>query len=205
MDIDEVPSPIDFHDPYAVQEWIKTTASKRPWRPDFFRKYVEALGAKFDRPFSVLELGSGPGFLAERVLECCTVSHYALVDFSAIMLTLARQRLEPFIGRIDLLQRDFRSSDWTRDLERYDAIISLQAVHEVRHKQRIPSLFGQVYELLAVQGLFLFCDHYVELDSTSNLFLTITGHRDTLLAANFRDVQCLLDKGSMALWQAKKL
>ena len=152
-----------------------------------------------------MEFGSGPGFLAERVLECCPVSHYVLVDFSAIMLTLARQRLEPFIGRIDLLQRDFRLSDWTRDLERYDAIISLQAVHEVRQKKRIPVLFGQVYELLALQGLFLFCDHYVEPDSTSNLFLTITGHRDTLLAANFRDVQCLLDKGSMALWQAKKL
>jgi len=46
---------------------------------------------------SVLELGCGPGFLSEALLQ--KIARYTLVDFSAQMLDLSRSRLAKFKDR----------------------------------------------------------------------------------------------------------
>ena len=205
---DDVPSPIDFHNSEHAKRWIEETAHKRPWRPEFFNLYVEALNEKFDHPIAMLELGSGPGLLAEQILRHCTVRSFDALDFSAAMLSLAYSRLEPLLERIRFVQRDFRLSEWVKGLGPYDAIVSMQAVHEVRHKRRIPALLDQVYGLLEENGLFLFCDHYLEPENPNknvNLYLTQEEQKDALADAGFADIRCLLDKGGMTLWSATKV
>jgi cyclopropane fatty-acyl-phospholipid synthase-like methyltransferase len=89
----------------------------------------------------------------------------------------------------------------------YDAVISMQAVHEVRHKQHIPALLAQIYGLLVQNGLFLFCDHYAEPDNRSknpDLYLTREDQAVALLNARFRNIECVFDKGGMAFWSATK-
>ena len=112
MSINDVPSPIDFHDPEDAKAWIEETARKRPWRPEFFNVYVETLNKKFHHPFSILELGAGPGLLAEQILRRCALRSFVLLDFSAAMLSIASHRLQPFCERTRFVQRDFRSSSW---------------------------------------------------------------------------------------------
>ena len=208
MRIDDVPSPINFQDLHDAEAWIEQTTRNRPWRTEFFSMYVKALNQRFDQPISVLELGSGPGFLAQQILGNCPIQSYAALDFSAVMHALACQRLQPFLHQVNLIQRNFRSQDWVEGLGPFDAIVTMQAVHEVRHKQRIPMLLAQLNRLLIVNGLFLFCDHYSEPDMPSkdlNLYLTRDELPIALFNANFTGIDCLLDKGGMALYAATRV
>jgi hypothetical protein len=85
MSEEDVPSPIDFHELAQAREWETQTILKRPWRPQFFAAFVATLNSRFDREFSVLELGSGPGHLAEQFLRDCKVARYVALDFSQSM------------------------------------------------------------------------------------------------------------------------
>jgi SAM-dependent methyltransferase len=200
----DVPSPIDFRDSADARAWVERTVAARPWRPRFFDAFAAALNQHFDRPFSVLELGSGPGHLARHVLERCPVARYAAVDFSPAMHDLARAHLGPAAVRVSFVERDFRTADWTRDLAPVDAVITLQAAHEIRHKRRLPALLAQIHGLIGGGGLLLFCDHYAEPGTAKNsdLYLTREEQPETLVQAGFSAPRLLLDHGGMALYHA---
>jgi SAM-dependent methyltransferase len=204
MSEQDVPSPIDFHELAQAREWEAQTIIKRPWRPQFFAAFVAGLNGRFGREFSVLELGSGPGHLAEPILRDCKAARYVALDFSQSMHHLARTRLGPFLDKTEFLQRDFRSPDWTAGLTNFDAVVTMQAAHELRHKRRLPAFLSQVRICLAPGGLLLYCDHYAESASAERLDLFLS-HADQPLAlrkANFTEVRTLLDLGGMALLSA---
>jgi hypothetical protein len=62
--IEDVPSPIDLRSATDAGEWAAAAMAKRPWRTDFFAAIADAMAASRRGPARVLELGSGPGFLA---------------------------------------------------------------------------------------------------------------------------------------------
>ena len=77
--------------------------------------------------------------LAEALLENCEIARYTLVDFSPQMLDLSRSRLAKFQDRTVFVQADFKKADWAAKIRAgFDLIVSLQAVHELRHASRIP-------------------------------------------------------------------
>ena len=94
-DEEDLPYGENFHDEGEAAAWAEAAAQKRPWRPMIFDHFAAAvMGAKVPGP-RILELGSGPGFLAEHVLDRCgSVSRYTLLDFSEAMLAQSRRRLE---------------------------------------------------------------------------------------------------------------
>jgi SAM-dependent methyltransferase len=204
MSEQDVPSPIDFHELAQAREWEAQTIIKRPWRPQFFAAFATALNSRFGREFSVLELGAGPGHLAEQILRDCKIARYVVLDFSEAMHQLAGVRLAAFPEKIDFLERDFRSPDWTAGLANFDAVVTMQAAHELRHKRRLPEFLRQVRTCLAPSGLFLYCDHYAESASAERqtLFLSQADQSVALREANFTDVRTLLDLGGMALLSA---
>src|SRR5262249_48737925 len=112
MSGEDIPSPIDFHDLAQARAWVENTALRRPWRPAFFDAFAAALKAQFQRPFTVLELGSGPGQLAEQILGQCTVRHYTALDFSEAMHSIAGERLGAWRDTVTYLTRDFRDAGW---------------------------------------------------------------------------------------------
>jgi ubiquinone/menaquinone biosynthesis C-methylase UbiE len=153
----DVPTGVDFLNEEHVHQWV-ITSEEKPWRRPMRSRFVELL-ARLPAGSRVLELGAGPGFLAECVLGSCpNITDYTLLDYSAPMLTLSRERLARF-PRAQFIQADFKRADWTRDLSPpYAAVIAMQAVHEIRHKRHVPGLYRAVFHLVAPGGSLLVCD-----------------------------------------------
>ena len=72
----DIPSPVDFHSVEAAQAWAKEAEQKLPSRLEFFNFFVAEL--TLGQPHTVLELGSGPGFLAEYILTYSLSLHSPL-------------------------------------------------------------------------------------------------------------------------------
>jgi SAM-dependent methyltransferase len=196
----DVPSPIDFHDLAQARAWEEHTVAKRPWRPQFFASFAQALQTRFSRPITVLELGSGPGHLAEHLLTHCAIDFYVALDFSSAMHQIARDRLSSFLDKVEFPVRDFRAADWGEGLRVFDAVVTLQAAHETRHVRHLPDLLTRARQRLAPGGLFLYCDHYLGILTNADLYLPAAEQPKALMAAGFRDIQKRLDIGGMALF-----
>jgi hypothetical protein len=108
------------------------------------------------------------------------------MDFSEPMLALSRERLAAFPAASYVLG-SFKSEDWTRRAGgRFDCVVSMQAVHELRHKRHAPRLYEQVYQALVVPGLFLVCDHVPFDDSSRSVALYMTEEEQQQALENAR-------------------
>jgi SAM-dependent methyltransferase len=204
----DIPSPIDLRRMQDARQWAESAMSKRPWRTEFFAAFAAAMGQ--GSPGStrrVLELGSGPGFLAEYLLRAHSDLAYVAVDFSAAMHELAAQRLGELTHRVQFVERSFRDADWSHDLGPIEFVVTHQAVHELRHKQRALALHLQVKQLLVPQGDYLVCDHFFGEGGMSDdqLYMSVAEQRQALLAAGFDSVQQVMLKGGLVLHQATSL
>jgi cyclopropane fatty-acyl-phospholipid synthase-like methyltransferase len=200
----DVPSPIDFSRTEEAEAWAETANRKRPWRKEFFAAIAEALRGLQRPSMAVLELGSGPGYLAEVVLRALPDARYTLLDSSPAMQSLARARVGSTAGA-QFVTADFRTSGWADSLGVFDAVVSVQAVHELRHKRHAVLLHQTVYRLLQPDGSYLVCDHVLGPDGMSNgeLYMTISEQEDALEIAGFRDVSVLLEKAGLVLHRAR--
>ncbi len=100
------------------------------------------------------------------------------------------------------MQADFRDADWHLQLDSPDVVVTMQAVHELRHKGRTAQLYRQVFDLLKGGGIFLACDSFAD-DSVAprnvELFMTRKEQRAVLEATGFCGIEVLLETGGMTL------
>ena len=80
-DPDDVPSAIDLRSMADARDWAASAMLKRPWREEFFRRIAQELAGLDGSGCTVLELGSGPGFLAQRILAALSPVDYIALDF----------------------------------------------------------------------------------------------------------------------------
>jgi len=198
----DVPSPIDLRRMSDARPWAETALARRPVRPEFFDAFAREIGRDGAR---ILELGSGPGFLAEHLLRAWPGLDYTALDFSPAMHQLAAERLGERAARVRFVQRSFREAAWVDGLGPFDVVVTHQAVHELRHKDHATTLHAQVRPLLAAGGRYLVCDHHLGGEGLSNdqLYMTVDQQRDALLRAGFTDVEAVLVKGGLALHRAR--
>jgi len=199
----DIPSPIDLTSMKDALEWERT-AMLRPFREEFFAAITAEIAVRHKPGLSVLELGSGPGFLADYALSRMRDVHYTLLDNSAAMHELAARRLSGTSGNsLQFLQRSFKEHHWRDGLAQVDVVVTIQAVHELRHKRYAQELFVQVRQLLAREGALLFCDHYYGDDGLTNdqLYMSRAEQRQALESAGFA-VSEILVKGGRALYKA---
>ena len=202
----DIPSAINFHDIDDARRWADEADEQRPYRIEFFDRIAEEINRCFKLPISILEIGSGPGYLAEHILQRSKIGSYYLLDFSDAMHRMARERLEPFRGKTHFLIRDFKTENWTKGLGPYDAVAIMQSAHEVRHKSHISKLFSQIRTLIQNNGYFLMCDHCIEGMKNGNpeLYMTKDGQYDALKQAGFESMELIMEKGSLVLYRANK-
>ena len=113
------------------------------------------------------------------------------------MLEMARARVP--LARCEL--RDLRDPAWTHALGPFDAVVTMQAVHELRHKRRAQTLYEQVHALLAPGGVFVVCDH--EPADARPLLMPAVEQRAVLAAAGFRDVATVMTVGTLYVITAR--
>jgi cyclopropane fatty-acyl-phospholipid synthase-like methyltransferase len=203
----DVPYGEDWDSAAEVAAWEAAADRKRPWRARI-QDHVAELVAALAPGARALELGSGPGFLAERVLQRCpNLESYTLVDFSEPMLEASRKRLAAFPAA-SFVRVSFKSQDWTQHVAgQFDCVLSMQAVHELRHKRYALRLYEQVHRLLAARGLVLICDHTPFDDSPKNLqlYMTELEQQHALMAAGFDDVHVELSINGLVLYAGNRL
>lgn len=203
MNSEDVPSPIDLKDIHDAREWERT-AMQRPFREAFFSEFSRELSSLYKPGLRLLELGSGPGFLAHHILCKHPDFDYTLLDFSSAMHELARCRLsEHNPNHLTFIECSFKDPGWEQGLGKFDAIVTNQAVHELRHKKHALAFFKEVKTLLAPGGIFLFCDHYFGEDAMKNeqLYMSLIEQHQALESAGFT-VREVLIKGGRALYRA---
>lgn len=196
---DDLPIRVDFRDPTTARTWIEETRIRRPYRPRFFAAFCAALSS---RPgIRILELGSGPGQLAREILLHCDVRTYVALDFSPAMHEIAAEHLGDLARRVTFVTHDFREPTWPRDLGTFDAVVTLQAAHETRHKRHLLPLLERARTVVVSRGVLLYADHY--LTPETKLPALLAARDDQRLAmerAGFMDVELCYEEGTMALW-----
>lgn len=199
----DLPSPINWQSPHDVAEWERT-AQNRPGRAEMFELFGHELRALGNTNATVLELGSGPGFLAAFLLDALPTLRLTLVDFSAPMHDLARARLGPRAAQVTFLQRSFKDPDWPQGLGLFDAVITNQAVHELRHKRHAPRLHAAVRQVLRPGGVYLVTDGFFGTEGLQNnqLHMTVAEQQATLLAAGFSQVELVATSDRLAMHRA---
>jgi len=200
----DVPSPIDLRLPEHAQAWASTAMLKRPWRTAFFAAFGTAIKEATIPVKRLLELGSGPGFLAEHLLTNLPPISYVALDFSMAMHQLAAERLGSLAQHVLFVERSFRESLWGHGLGTFDVIVTHQAVHELRHKRHAPTLHAQAKLLLVPGGIYLVCDHYAGEDGMrdTELYMTVGEQYQALKSAGFDSIDQLLLKGGLVLHRA---
>jgi SAM-dependent methyltransferase len=200
----DIPSPIDLRKIDDARDWAKSAMEKRPWRTEFFRSIARELVQLNAANLSVLELGSGPGFLARHLLEALPSVAYVALDFSPAMHELAKEHLGALAERMQFLNVDFKEPHWSANLSAFDAVVTVQAVHELRHKRHAVSLYRAVRELLRNRGIFLMCDHFIGEGGMSDtaLYMSPEEQEAALRLGGFTQVKMILRNGGLALFRA---
>ncbi len=123
------------------------------------------------------------------------------------MHELAREHLGNLAAKVHYIVADFREQGWAKEIGQADAVITMQAAHEVRHKSRLPLLFRQIHETLRPSGLLLYCDHYTESGTrkSSELHLSREEQPEVLTAAGFERISLVHDEGGMALYASVRI
>ena len=180
--------PHDYFNEEYVNEWTQVANTRRPYRLQFFDAFAQELAA-LSKP-KILDLGSGPGFLAEHILERCDVAAYHLFDFAPRMIELSRARLARFADRVHFHQGSFLEEGWWQTLPRpFDAIVSLQAVHEVSGADKVPRLYRELKSLLGHGGIALIADLVNDENHEEDHYLTTSDHENALREAGFDEIR----------------
>ena len=193
----DVPSPIDLRDPETARTWTREADAKRPWR----QQMRGAIAQRLSTAHRVLELGSGPGLLADCILSSCEIDSYTLFDFSPPMLELSRDRVGHHRAATFVLG-DFKQPDWPHKLAGpFDAVVAMQSVHEIRHKRHIRGLYEQIRGALRPGGVLLVSDHAPI--GESELLATEAEQHTAMRAAGFGEVTTELCIERLYLCSAK--
>jgi SAM-dependent methyltransferase len=205
MPDDDVPSGIDLRKREDATVWAQEADQKRPWRVQIRSAIASSIQAR-GQP-RVLELGPGPGLLAELVLQSSEVAEYTLLDFSAPMLEMSRARLGPD-RPVRYVLGDFTDPTWPALLSPpYDVVVAMQSVHELRHKRHAPALYTRIFDLLAAGGLLLVCDHspqHLISHRANELHSTAEDQHRAMASAGFVDVRTELELNGLYLCSARR-
>lgn len=201
---EDIPSPIDLRLMSEALVWEKSSMEKRPYRTEFFAKFADEISTAYPKRPRILELGSGPGFLAEHILRAVPDASYVLLDFSSSMHELARIRLASVASRTEFVERSFKDTGWESGLGKFEYIVTNQAVHELRNKRHASALHLQAHALLTAGGTYLVCDHFVGEGGVTNeqLYMNVEEQMAALYYAGFESVRQVMCKGSLVLHSA---
>jgi predicted methyltransferase len=89
----------------------------------------------------------------------------------------------------------------------FDLVVSLQAVHELRHASRIPKLYAQLHSLLLPGRTILIFDHVNSSSPSGNRaahFMTVEEHLSTFKKVGFINAREICPAADLSLMATEK-
>jgi SAM-dependent methyltransferase len=144
-----------------VERWETQQQVYMPDREERFTAILDAVEEVAGRPDPlILDLGSGPGSLAIRLIRRMPSATVVALDADPLLLELGRSAWRDVSG-LRFADADFRTADWSAALgleRRPDAAVSTTALHWLTQSALI-ALYAELGRLLRPGGLFLNGDH----------------------------------------------
>ena len=139
-----------------LRSWDVQQKSFMPNRERRFTAMLDALGAAVPKPFTALDLGSGPGSLSVRLLRRFPSAHVVAVDYDPVTMRIGRGALGNFRGRLTWVDAKLGSPGWTERLphRRIDAALSTTALHWLP-KADLLTLYQDLGHRIRRGGVFL--------------------------------------------------
>ena len=106
-----------------------------------------------------LELGCGTGYFSEVFFQRRPDISGHLVDGSAEMLELCRQRLSDSVRKARFQHCRFEACDWSVE-KAFDVVFSAYAIHHVADEEKW-KLFAKIKEQLCPSGMFILFDNFL--------------------------------------------
>lgn len=189
----------DLRTPDDVTKWVTGLTENWPQRSEIMQHISQHInGLSFPEPH-VVELCAGPGLLAEVLLSQNSLIRYTGLDFSALLLDAARERLTPFGRRANLIQADLNAEGWTGQISgNIHAIISMQSLHDLGDESKVNRIYTMAKTVLAPGGFFLNADLVVPpgQDNPNNPGRrSIPRHLELLEAHGYERVACTIKHG----------
>jgi len=191
---DKVGASHEFHDREYVQGWAERFTST-PGRLALFDAILGELEPRLAKGGRIVELGLGPGFLADHLLRSLVAVDYVGLDFSAPMLEIARGRLSGFAPRVTFVQADLVNEDWTAKIEGdVDAVVSTWALHDLGSQENVRRVYEKCAEVLGGSGILLNAD-FIKPDGTKRVFepgrFEISRHLQMMRQVGFGAPDCI--------------
>jgi cyclopropane fatty-acyl-phospholipid synthase-like methyltransferase len=184
-----------FHDAEFVRGWASRFVPTAP-RLQLFDMILAEV-EKLDKPDAhVLELGTGPGYMARHILERNKKISFEALDFSDVFFDVARETIGNLCHRVQFTNADLMDQKWPQKLvQQPDAIISTWALHDLGGQQPVADVYARCYDTLPAGGLLANGD-FIKPDGTDWDYepgrFEINRHLEFLRSAGFQNPQSLV-------------
>jgi SAM-dependent methyltransferase len=147
-----------------IDRWDAQQNGYMPDREERFTALIDAVEEEAGRPDPlVLDLGSGPGSLAVRLLDRMPAARVLAIDADPLLQALGRAAYQGRAG-LGFIDLDLRSPGWAGRLglsRPADAAVSTTALHWLT-PSALRAMYAEVAAVLRPGGLLLDGDHFTE-------------------------------------------
>jgi ubiquinone/menaquinone biosynthesis C-methylase UbiE len=185
----------EFHDEEFVEGWAARFVPT-PKRLELFNVILSELKTQIPANGCVVELGIGPGYLADHLLSAMPDIKFYAIDFSGPMLDIARQRLRPHSVRVTYIQADLVKDNWWKYIPMpINVIVSTWALHDLGSQENIERVYRRCAQILHGSGMLLNGD-FIKPDNARFEYepgrFEIVKHIEILSRVGFKNAECLL-------------
>ena len=190
---------IGVHHEFADEEYVEGWADRfvpTSERLELFNIILSELKSHIPPNGCVVELGIGPGYLADHLLKAMPDIQYFGIDFSAPMLDIARQRLRPHSARIVYIQAGLVKDHWWTGITMpVHAIVSTWALHDLGSQENVEAVYKSCAHVLHDNGILLNGD-FIKPDKSKYEYepgrFEIARHIEILRRVGFKNAKCLV-------------
>jgi len=213
-----------YDSPEVIDAYLQRLEAGWPERKEIAAHITEQIVKQVEKEeqaaLTILELCCGPGQLAKTLLQRLPTVQYTGIDLSPSFLTFAEQQLKSNSARVTLVEADLNDAEWPNALVPipqehqdnsvndcitdsgsiyFDAIVSMQSLHDVGDEAVIARIYRQAKEHLLPGGFLLNADLVVpvgeELPKNPGR-RSIPRHLELLTEAGYAEPRCTLARGN---------